>query len=218
MMLFVFQSEVSNLRNSSFHWQFLKVKVKSLSPVWLFATPWTVAYQVPLSMGFSSKGTGVGCHFLLQGIFPTQELIPYLLHWQADALPSEPAGKPVSEHWLKWCWRRVIEKTWLLADFPAYPEQLVAPHPSSSHPWNVHSAWHYRDESHLQGHDLESNVLLRPSGLETWLNLYINFKILEGRDRNLSCDAQDITRKFLCLLNLPPADPEGSALSSLYRG
>ena len=29
-----------------------KVKVKSLSHVWLFATPWTVAYQAPPSMGF----------------------------------------------------------------------------------------------------------------------------------------------------------------------
>ena len=32
-----------------------KVKVKSLSRVWLFATPWTVAYQPPLSMGFSRQ-------------------------------------------------------------------------------------------------------------------------------------------------------------------
>ena len=32
-----------------------KVKVKSLSFVWLFATPWTVAYQAPLSMGFSRQ-------------------------------------------------------------------------------------------------------------------------------------------------------------------
>ena len=32
-----------------------KVKVKSLSPVWLFATPWTVAYQAPRSMGFSRQ-------------------------------------------------------------------------------------------------------------------------------------------------------------------
>ena len=30
-----------------------KVKVKSLSLVWLLATPWTVAHQAPLSMGFS---------------------------------------------------------------------------------------------------------------------------------------------------------------------
>ena len=32
-----------------------KVKVKSLSRVRLFATPWTVAYQAPLSMGFSRQ-------------------------------------------------------------------------------------------------------------------------------------------------------------------
>ena len=52
-----------------------------------FATPRTVACQVPLSMGFSGKNTGVGCHFLLQGIFPTQALNPHLLHWQAASLP-----------------------------------------------------------------------------------------------------------------------------------
>ena len=34
-------------------WQCLKVKVKLLSRVRLFATPWGVAYQAPLSMGFS---------------------------------------------------------------------------------------------------------------------------------------------------------------------
>ena len=32
-----------------------KVKVKSLSRVWLFATPWTAAYQAPPSMGFSRQ-------------------------------------------------------------------------------------------------------------------------------------------------------------------
>ena len=39
--------------------------------VWLFVAPWTVAYQAPRSMGLG-KNTGVGCHFLPQGIFPTQ--------------------------------------------------------------------------------------------------------------------------------------------------
>ena len=32
-----------------------KVKVKSLSHVWLLATPWTAAYQTPLSLGFSRQ-------------------------------------------------------------------------------------------------------------------------------------------------------------------
>ena len=36
------------------------------------ATPRTVAHQAPLSMGSPGKDTGVGCHSLLQGIFPTQ--------------------------------------------------------------------------------------------------------------------------------------------------
>ena len=43
-------------------------------------TPWTVAHKSPLSMGFSGKNTGVGCHALLQGICPTQGLNPGLLH------------------------------------------------------------------------------------------------------------------------------------------
>ena len=54
------------------------VKVKSVSRVRLFATPWTVAHQVPPSM--QGKSTGVGCHFLLQGIFSTQGLNPGLPH------------------------------------------------------------------------------------------------------------------------------------------
>ena len=36
--------------------------------------------QAPLSMDFPGKNTGVGCHFLLQGIFLTQGWNPYLLH------------------------------------------------------------------------------------------------------------------------------------------
>ena len=47
---------------------------------------------------FPGKGTGVGCHFLLQGIFPTQELnpgLPHCMQTQADTLTSEPPGSPV---------------------------------------------------------------------------------------------------------------------------
>ena len=47
----------------------------------LLATPWTIAHQASLSMGFPTrKNTGVGCHLLLQGIFPTQGWNPRLLH------------------------------------------------------------------------------------------------------------------------------------------
>ena len=46
---------------------------------------------------FPGKNTGMGYHFLLQGIFPTQGLnshLSCLLHWQADSLPLAPRGKP----------------------------------------------------------------------------------------------------------------------------
>ena len=42
----------------------------------------------------SGKNTGVGCHFLLQGIFPIQESNPGLLHCRQTFLPSELPGKP----------------------------------------------------------------------------------------------------------------------------
>ena len=47
-----------------------------------FATPWTVAHQLPLSMGFLRQE-----YCLLQGIFLTQGLSSYFLHWQANSLP-----------------------------------------------------------------------------------------------------------------------------------
>ena len=43
----------------------MKVKVKSLSRVQLLVTPWTVAYQAPLSMGFSRQEYWSGLSFLL---------------------------------------------------------------------------------------------------------------------------------------------------------
>ena len=51
---------------------------KSLSHVWLFAIPWTVAYQALPPGDFSGKNTGVGNLSLLQGIFPTQGSKPRL--------------------------------------------------------------------------------------------------------------------------------------------
>ena len=50
--------------------------------------------RLPCPWDFPGKNSGVHCHSLLQGIFPTQGSNPGLLHWQVDALPSEPPGKP----------------------------------------------------------------------------------------------------------------------------
>ena len=72
----------------------MKVKVKSLSRVQLFATPWTVAYQAPPSMGLSRQEYWSGCHRLLQGIFPTQGLNPGLLHCRQTLYPLSHQGSP----------------------------------------------------------------------------------------------------------------------------
>ena len=54
----------------------LKVKVKSLSRVRLFATPWTVAYQAPLSMGFSKQQYWSGLPFPSPGDLPNPGIEP----------------------------------------------------------------------------------------------------------------------------------------------
>ena len=52
-----------------------------------FVIPWIVALRLLCPWDFLGKYTGVGYHFLLQGIFLTQGLNQHLLYWQADSLP-----------------------------------------------------------------------------------------------------------------------------------
>ena len=72
-------------------------------------TPWTAARRLLCPWDFPGKDTGVGCHFLLQGIFPTQGsnlCLLCLLHWPADSLPrchrgGEGYGTPLQYS----CWK-----------------------------------------------------------------------------------------------------------------
>ena len=64
------------------------------SHVRLFVTPWTVAYQASQSMGFSRQEYWSGLLFLSPGDLPDTGIIPWSLALQADALSSEPPGKP----------------------------------------------------------------------------------------------------------------------------
>ena len=45
-------------------------------------------------MQFPGQEYRLGCHFLLQGIFPTLGSSSRLLHWQADSLPLSQQGSP----------------------------------------------------------------------------------------------------------------------------
>ena len=72
------------------------MKVKSLSCVQLFATPWTVAHQALPSMGFSKQEYWSGLPFPSPGDLPDPGIEPRSPALQADALSYEPPGKPES--------------------------------------------------------------------------------------------------------------------------
>ena len=68
-------------------------RVHAPPPVTWTRSSWGCAWNFP------GKNTGMGCHALLQGIFPTQGSNPclfHLLHWQAGSLPLAPPRKPSS--------------------------------------------------------------------------------------------------------------------------
>ena len=79
--------------------------------VQLFETPWTVAHQAPLSMGFSRQEDWSGLLFSSPGNLLSPGIKPAFLALQADSLPSELPGKPhspmyhmvyrVESHWLQ---------------------------------------------------------------------------------------------------------------------
>ena len=71
----------------------VKVKVKLLSRVRLFATPWTAAYQAPPSMGFSRQECWSGLPFPSPADLPNLGIEPGSPAVQADTLPFEPPGK-----------------------------------------------------------------------------------------------------------------------------
>jgi len=67
------------------------------SRIWLCAILWTVV-RLLCPWDSPGKNTGVGCHTLLQGIFPIQGSslgLFHLLHWQVGFSPLVPPGKPM---------------------------------------------------------------------------------------------------------------------------
>ena len=73
----------------------VKVKVKLLSCVRLFATPWTVAHQAPPSMGFSRQEYWHGSPLPSPGDVPDPGIEPRSPALEVDALTSEPPGKNI---------------------------------------------------------------------------------------------------------------------------
>ena len=70
------------------------MKVKPLSHVRFSVTPWTIAYQASPSMGFSRQEYWSGLPFPSPGDLPNPGIEPGSPALEADALTSEPPGKP----------------------------------------------------------------------------------------------------------------------------
>ena len=70
------------------------VVLSCLSHVQLFETPWTVARQAPLSLGFSRQEYWRGSPCPLPGNLPNPGIETRSPTLQADSLPSKPPGKP----------------------------------------------------------------------------------------------------------------------------
>ena len=95
---FVFKGCKQYLSKEALYYR--KVKGKSLSHVRLFATPWTVAYQAPRSVGFSRHEYWSGLPFPSPADLPYPVIKPRSPALQADALLTELPGKPrITEKW-----------------------------------------------------------------------------------------------------------------------
>ena len=68
----------------------------SSSSIRLFVTPWTVAYQAPLSMEFSRQEYWSGQPVLSPGNLPNPGIKTGSPALKVDSLPSEPPGKPLN--------------------------------------------------------------------------------------------------------------------------
>ena len=91
-MISTFDSPVLIPKNTNV---FLRIVcVNSLSHVQLFATPWTVAHQAPLSMGFSRQEYWSGLPSPSPGGLSDTGMEPRSPVLQADSLPAELQWKP----------------------------------------------------------------------------------------------------------------------------
>ena len=100
----------------------MKVKVKLLSCVRLFANPWTVAYQAPQSTEFSRQEYWSGLPFPSPGDLPIPGIEPGSPTLQVDTLPSEEELKSllmkVKEESEKVGLKLNIQKTKIMASGP----------------------------------------------------------------------------------------------------
>ena len=145
--------------------------VQLLSSMCLLMASWTVT-RLLSPWNSPGKNTGVGCHFLLQGIFPTQGFNPWLLcllHWQVDSLPLVPPEKP-----------------WMLLNIRLWPGQH--PHSMNYSTPNISDAKTEKSWVRSCGRRVNDNFYVWNISHE-WCSIVISFMMRKkGRGTVLHCD------------------------------
>ena len=184
----------------------LLLLLSCFSRVQLFATLWL--HNPPgssLHEDSPGKNTGVGCHFLLQGIFPTQESnlhLPCLLHGQVDSLPlchlESPNGCLVTLN-------SALEKWKVACNTPFKGRKLLTQHTGS--PGNGEGncpKWHTLPISRLSPHRSQAHSpccrwrMRKDSFSNTVVMLRTRFRTTSILDRNYFSDSEAITCSLMC--------------------
>ena len=109
-------------------------------------------HQAPPSMGFSRQEYGVGCHFLLQGIFPTQGSNPGLSHCRQTLYHLSHQGSP-------WTWVLVNSGSWWLTGRPGVLRFMgspgVGPDWATELNWTKQITHSHRAACSLERNDIE---------------------------------------------------------------
>ena len=115
---------------------------------------------------FPGKSTGAGCHFLFQGICPTQRLNQSLLHWQVGSWPLSHLGSPRGKD--SYC--QISQGSYLVEDLSLY-QQTLKGRPRTRH-------WVPRESVLTQHKGLmqtaaprESSFLISRDGSTSWTTL-----------------------------------------------
>ena len=135
---------------------------QSLSRVWLFATLWAVACQVPLSMGFSSKDNWSDWPFPSPGHLPDPGIEPRSPTLQVDAIPSERPEKAMHMEWVAYSFFRDLPEIGIKLGSPAFEPTDVG---------NLISASSAFSKSSLNIWKFTVHVLLQP-GLENFQHYF----------------------------------------------
>ena len=123
--------------------------VTSLSCVQLFATPWTIAHQTPLSIEFSRQEYWSWLPFLCPGHLPYPGIKPRSPPLQADSLLSEPPGKSKGRETRD----QIANIHWIIEKAGKFQKKhLLLLH------WLCESLWLYRSQQTVESSSRDGNT------------------------------------------------------------